>query len=67
VFGRRGARPLNRAEAQRLYVHPRKSEFYSVEDEPAGASRSASGAAASDSSSLRALVARARNWLRSFY
>src|SRR5882672_10288128 len=64
VFGRRGARPLNRAEAQRLYLHSRTSEFYSVEDEP---SRSASGAAASDSSSLEAFVVRARNWLRSFY
>jgi hypothetical protein len=67
VFGRRGARPLNRAEAQRLYFHSRTSEFYSVEDEPGGASRSASGAAASDSSSLESFVARARNWLRTFY
>jgi hypothetical protein len=67
VFGRRGARPLNRAEAQRLYLHPRTSEFYSVVDEPASASRSASGAAGSDSSSLGAFVARARNWLHSFY
>ena len=67
VFGRRGARPLNRAEAQRLYLHPRTSEFYSVEGEPAGASRSGSGAAASDSGSLESFVARARNWLRTFY
>jgi hypothetical protein len=66
VFGRRGARPLNRAEAQRLYLHSRTREFYSVEDEP-GASRAASGAAGSDSSSLEAFVARARNWLRTFY
>jgi len=67
VFGRRGARPLNRAEGQRLYVHPRTSEFYSVEDEPSRASRSASGAAASDSSSIETFIARARNWLRSLY
>jgi hypothetical protein len=67
VFGRRGARPLNRAEAQRLYVHPRTGEFYSVEDEPAGASRSASGTAGSDSSSLESFIARARNWLRTLY
>jgi hypothetical protein len=67
VFGRRGARPFNRAEAQRLYVHPGTSEFYSVEDEAAVASRSRAGAAASDSISFEGFVARARNWLRAFY
>ena len=67
VFGRRGARPLNRAEAQRLYVHQRTSEFYSVEDELGGASRATSASSASASSPLESLVVRARNWLRSFY
>jgi len=32
VFGRRGARPLNRAEAQALYF--RKGQLYTVNDEP---------------------------------
>jgi len=31
VFGRRGARPLNREEAQRLYL--RKGKLYTVTDE----------------------------------
>jgi hypothetical protein len=64
VFGRRGARPLNRAEAQRLYLHPSTSEFYSVEDEAAGASHSRAGAAAI---SFDAFMDRARNWLHTFY
>ena len=33
VFGRRGARPLNRAESQSLYL--RGGQLYSVEDSPA--------------------------------
>ena len=33
VFGRRGARPLNRAEAQRLYF--RNGQLYTVADSPA--------------------------------
>jgi len=32
VFGRRGARPLNRAETQRLYL--RNGQLYTVSDEP---------------------------------
>ncbi len=32
VFGRRGARPLNRAESQSLYL--RGGQFYSVADSP---------------------------------
>ena len=35
VFGRRGARPLNRAEMQRLYQHSANGAFYSVTDEAA--------------------------------
>jgi hypothetical protein len=36
VFGRRGARPLNRAEIQSLYLHstPKGTTLYSVTDEP---------------------------------
>jgi hypothetical protein len=32
VFGRRGARPLNRAETQRLYL--KNGQLYTVTDEP---------------------------------
>ena len=67
VFGRRGARPLNRAEALRLYLHPSTSEFYSVEDEAAGGPAPRAGGAALDSDSFEAFLARARNWLRTFY
>ena len=33
VFGRRGARPFNREEMQRLYIHPPDGKFYAVTDE----------------------------------
>jgi hypothetical protein len=61
VFGRRGARPLNRAEMQRLYQHSTNGAFFSVTDEPAGSSPSAT------SSSSLSFYARARNWLNSLY
>jgi hypothetical protein len=61
VFGRRGARPLNRAEMQRLYQHSANGSFYSVTDEPEGSTHSA---AASSSISF---FARARSWLNSLY
>jgi hypothetical protein len=67
VFGRRGARPLNRAESQRLYVHPRTGKFYSVTDEPADESRAASAPSSSVPGTLEALMTRARNWLHSFH
>jgi hypothetical protein len=60
VFGRRGARPLNRAEMQRLYQHS-NGAFYSVTDEPAESSSSAA------SSSSWSFFARARNWFNSLY
>jgi hypothetical protein len=63
VFGRRGARPLNRAEMQRLYVHPNTGEFYSVSDEPGESSRSSTTAATSTNS----FFDRARRWLHSFF
>jgi hypothetical protein len=34
VFGRRGARPLNRSEIRSLYIHPRNNEPYTVTDAP---------------------------------
>ena len=61
VFGRRGARPLNRAEMQRLYQHSTNGAFYSVTDEPTESSPSAT------SSSSWSFFARARNWLNSLY
>jgi hypothetical protein len=33
VFNRRGARPFNREEAHRLYVHPANGRFYTVTNE----------------------------------
>jgi hypothetical protein len=63
VFGRRGARPFNRAEMQRLYVHPSNGAPYSVTDEPADSPASATHTAASTNS----FFARARSWLNSFF
>src|SRR5277367_3086313 len=61
VFGRRGARPLNRAETQRLYQHSVSGAFYSVTNEPEESTHSA---VASPSISF---FARARSWLNSLY
>ncbi len=61
VFGRRGARPLNRAEMQRLYQHPANGAFYSVTDEPEESPHSAA------TSSSISFFARARSWLNSLY
>jgi hypothetical protein len=61
VFGRRGARPLNRAEMQRLYQHSANGAFYSVTDEPV------ESADLVMSSSLTSIFDRARNWLHSLY
>jgi hypothetical protein len=61
VFGRRGARPLNRAEMQRLYQHPANGSFYSVTDDSAESPRSAV------SSSPTSIYARARSWLNSLF
>jgi hypothetical protein len=59
VFGRRGARPLNRVEMQRFYQHSADGSFYSVTDEPAEPPRSAT--------SSISFFARARSWLNSLY
>jgi hypothetical protein len=63
VFGRRGARPLNRAEMQRLYMHSSNSTFYSVTDEPVENPRSVTTATGSTNS----FFARARSWITSFF
>ncbi len=73
VFGRRGARPLNRVEMQRLYQHSSNGAFYSVTDEQAERLRSESSSPSSSSNSMNSpkppdsLFARARIWLNSFF
>src|SRR5208282_3394964 len=57
VFGRRGARPLNRAETQRLYLHPSNNQPYTVTDEPVEEHRSSAGSGAAS------VIARVRSWL----
>ena len=59
VFGRRGARPLNRAEMQRLYMHSNNGAFYSVTDEPDESSH--------PPTSSTSIFVRARNWLNSLF
>ncbi|HZV87030.1 MAG TPA: hypothetical protein VFF95_05750 [Candidatus Binatus sp.] len=61
VFGRRGARPLNRAEMQRLYQHSSNGAFYSVTDEPVDSVHAAT------SSSLTSIFDRPRSWFHSLY
>jgi LVIVD repeat len=61
VFGRRGARPLNRAEMQGLYMHSGDGAFYSVKDEPGEVPH------ASTASSSMSFFERARFWLNSLF
>jgi hypothetical protein len=63
VFGRRGARPLNRAEMRSLYIHPRSGAPYSVMDDAVEQPR---GATLSSADSFTSFFTRARNWLNSF-
>ena len=67
VFGRRGARPLNRAEVQRLYLHSANGEFYSVTDELTGDASPKAATTPHVFPSLDALFAHARNWLNSLF
>jgi hypothetical protein len=66
VFGRRGARPLNRAEMRSLYVHPRTGEAYSVADDSGEQPRSAASSSSASAASLTSFLTRARVWLNSF-
>jgi len=59
VFGRRGARPLNLAESQALYL--RKGRLYTVRDE-SGEPHASNPAEAASGSLLQAWLARAGNW-----
>jgi hypothetical protein len=63
VFGRRGARPLNRDEMRSLHIHLRTGEPYSVTDDAVELPRSA---ASPSSISLTSFFSRARDWLNSF-
>ncbi|MGC2529302.1 MAG: hypothetical protein WA639_16250, partial [Candidatus Acidiferrum sp.] len=69
VFGRRGARPLNRAEMQRLYLHSGNGAFYSVTDESIDQPRSQPDTSTSSATpaSLDSFFVRARSWLYSFF
>jgi hypothetical protein len=58
VFGRRGARPLNRAEAEKLYL--RDGKLYTVTDTPPGPPQSMTSAELS----LRSLINRVTDLLR---
>ena len=58
VFGRRGARPFNRAEAEKLYL--RDGQLYTVTDDPPNSQRPANAA----DSSARSLLGRIRALLR---
>jgi hypothetical protein len=66
VFGRRGARPLNRTEMRALYMHPRTGEAYSVTDDAAVQTRSTASSSSTSLTSLTSFFTRARAWLNSF-
>src|SRR5579859_940314 len=69
VFGRRGARPFNRTEMQRLYLHSRNGAFYSVTDEPAERQPAQSNTSSFSNavSPFELIFARARTWLNFLY
>jgi len=67
VFGRRGARPLNRAEMRSLYIHSRSGEAYSVTDDDVEKTHSAASSSSGSSTSLTSLFIRARAWFNSFH
>ena len=64
VFGRRGARPLNRGEMRGLYIHSKTGQPYAVADDPDEQPRSALPSA--HATSLTSLLSRARAWMNSF-
>jgi len=64
VFGRRGARPLNRAEMRTLYIHANTGQPYAVTDDAVGQPRSA--VPSTSPPLLSSLFSRARAWMNSF-
>jgi hypothetical protein len=68
VFGRRGARPLNRAEMQRLYQHASSGGFYSVTDEAVDQVQSKHVSSSNASGyPMTTFLVRARAWLNSLF
>jgi hypothetical protein len=63
VFGRRGARPLNRAEMRSLYIHPTTGQPYDVTDDTVEKSRSTPPS--SSAASFLSFFTRARAWMNS--
>ena len=59
VFGRRGARPLNRAETRALYVHSRTGDRYIISDQPVEHLQSHAG----ETGGASLCLARLRHWL----
>jgi hypothetical protein len=59
VFGRRGARPLNLAESQALYL--RKGQLYTVADE-SGETQASNNADSAGRTLLPAWLAKVKNW-----
>ena len=65
VFGRRGARPLNRAEMRSLYIHPRDGAPYSVTDDSVEQPSTAASPSSPSADSFTSFFTRARDWLNS--
>jgi len=65
VFGRRGARPLNRAEMRSLYIHPRNGAPYSVTDDSVEQPSTAASPSSPSADSFTSFFTRARDWLNS--
>jgi hypothetical protein len=65
VFGRRGARPLNRAEMRALYIHSTTGEPYAVSDDAVERARATPPSSAA--TPFVSFYARARDWLHSIY
>ncbi len=66
VFGRRGARPLNRAEMRSLYIHANTGQPYAVTDDADTVEKSRSTQPPPSAGSLTSLFLRARAWMKSF-
>jgi len=65
VFGRRGARPLNRAEMRSLYIHSNAGQLYGVTDDAVEKPRAIPPS--SSVTSLNSLFSRARAWMNYFH
>ena len=68
VFGRRGARPLNRNEMRSLYIHSATGQLYAVTDEAVErAEKPRPTPVSSSASTLTSLFSRIQAWLHSYY